>query len=53
MRSGPSDREEVELAAARGLGAAVGEVDDLALAWPSIAACGWSTKLFSPSDSQW
>ena len=48
----PERGEELELAAARGVGAAVGEVDDLALGRPSIAACGSSTKLVSPSESQ-
>ena len=49
----PEIAQQIELAAPRGLGATVGEVDDLALVAPSIAACGASTKLFRPSESQW
>ena len=51
--SGPRSASRVELGVARGFGAAVGEVDDLALPpAPSIAAWGASTKLSRPSDSQ-
>ena len=52
MPSGPSVARMSSCAAPRGLGAAIGQVDDVALPQPSIAACGSSTKLFSPSESQ-
>ena len=45
--------EERELGGAGGGGAAVGEVDDLALVRPSMAACGASTKLVRPWECQW
>ena len=49
----PELGEQLELGPARGFGAAVGEVERSSpCRRPSIAACGESTKLVSPSDSQ-
>ena len=45
--------EELELTRRDAFRAPVGQVDDLALPRPSIAACGSSTKLSRPSESQW
>jgi hypothetical protein len=45
-------RQEIELPIPRPAGAMVGQVDDVSLALPLIAAWGESTKLFSPSDRQ-
>ena len=45
-------RQKLDLFAPGILGAPIGEIDDVALLGPSMAACGSSTKLFRPSDSQ-
>ena len=44
--------QQVELVPPRRLGPPVGQVDDRPWTAPSIAACGASTKLRSPCDSQ-
>ena len=45
--------QQFHLCGARGLGALVRQVHDLALLGPSIALCGSSTKLFRSSECQW